>query len=183
MISIGIDPGTDSASPTGFAAIDTRTKELLWFSFVGSRYSKLEHRIKEISDLVEKTLSQLDDELTSSRPVIVCIEDFYMRGIGGRTLQRLIGSIMGRVPYKFQVRFINNLTMKKMVTGSGKATKREVAEGVREWFSDNPVTHEIVEELASSEDWDVTDALGLAITGFKKEIRWKELKGEDQDGQ
>lgn len=169
-IIIGVDPGTGVSSPTGFVGIDSYTREILWQEKVGSKHKKLEHRIREISELIDMHLISVDQGKEPSTQVLVCIESFVMRGKGGESLQRLIGSILGRVPYGFTVVHVPNTRMKHVMGGSGRADKPEVGQGVLEWFEgENPSAVKQVKILLADREWDILDALGIAITGFELE--------------
>ena len=169
---IGVDPGTGLASPTGFVCIDADTRTIEWAENVGSKHKPLEHRIKEISEVIEMYFVNLAEALGPKDKVTVCIESFVMRGKGGETLQRLIGSLMGRVPYNFEVVHMPNTRMKNLVGGTGKADKQQVAEGVLEWFGDAELgtaceSYRAIKSLISLKEWDILDALALAIAAHE----------------
>ena len=164
-IIVGIDPGTGSSSPTGLAIFDSSNNELLLACDIGSKHKALQHRIKEISDVVEATLMEL---VPSKRPIIVCIEYFVMKGKGGESLQRLVGSIMGRLPMHFQLEFVQNSTIKKELAGHGQADKTSVAFGVLDYFAKNKETTEHIKGLLLAKNFDTLDALAIGVTGWIK---------------
>lgn len=168
-IVVCLDPGTGVKSPTGFAAFDSKTNEILWAIQRGSAFKPLRHRIRDISDAIEETMLDLEIAIEQDRDVLCCIESFVMKGKGGETLQRLIGSLMGRVPYRWEFIEVPNTTVKKVLGGHGHAEKAEVAKGVFAYFSTNKKSKDLIEQLIIRGDqWDVLDAFAIGIVGFKK---------------
>lgn len=168
---IGIDPATGISSPLGFVGFDADTGEIIWQEEVGTKYKKLEHRIKDISEYVESYLVNIEQGMDARKDTVtVVLESFVMKGKGGETLQRLIGSIMGRCPYSFNVVHVPNTRMKMLVGGSGKAGKPEVAEGVLDWFQGrNAQSARVIKAAIAQKSWDVLDAFGLAIAAYELE--------------
>jgi Holliday junction resolvasome RuvABC endonuclease subunit len=166
VVIIGIDPGTGISSPTGLACFDAATREIMIACNFTTKHKKLEHRLKDISDKVEVTLLDLSKHLKPSEPVLVVFESFVMMGKAGETLQRMIGSLMGRVPYRFKVTDVNNKRVKKVVAGTGSGTKIEVGRGVLEYFKEQAESRQVIERLLRHEQWDVIDAFAIGISGL-----------------
>jgi Holliday junction resolvasome RuvABC endonuclease subunit len=157
MVLIGLDPGSGVSSPTGCVAYDRDTKQIYFAENCGSKHTKIEHRIQEISKHVGWLVSSVGPEAEGC----VYIEHFVMRGKGGETLARLVGSLVSVLPPHFEVRFVNNLQMKLLVGGSGRSDKEQVAAGVLEHFKNSKV----IIQMIADKQWDLTDAFGLAIAG------------------
>lgn len=171
---IGIDPGTGVNSPMGFAAFTPSNMEIIHVDEFWTEHKKLEHRIRDISDqfngVMEKLAAQTGDELF--------IEYFVMRGKGGETLQRMIGSIMGRTPYEVEIDHVQNTSVKLIVGGDGKADKVDVARGLRDFFSKSPKSKAVVQELINNEKWDQLDALAIGLAGWHRS-QLRQVKKKD----
>lgn len=156
MIVLGIDPGTGLNSPAAIFVFDAVTKKIIYSDEYSSKKKDATSRIREIALKIAQKIGYF-------RPDLFCIENFVMRGKGGETLQRFIGSL---IPFTLEVvPFIQvqNTTVKKMVGGTGKAEKPEVALGVLNYFegiSD-------IQTLIDNEKWDTLDAAAIAISGYE----------------
>lgn len=166
VIVMGIDPGTGVSSPTGFSVFNAETKEIYYASNITPTRKELQHRIREISDIFQATVDHIDTVWTE-HTIVCCVESFVMRGKGGETLQRLIGSLMGRLPYRFVFYHVQNSTLKLHLAGHGHADKELVAEGVQEYFCENVKSYEIVKELIVAREFDILDSLAIGITGLE----------------
>jgi hypothetical protein len=96
----------------------------------------LEHRIRDISDIFQSTIDQIDTD-HQQYDLLVCIEQFVMMGKGGESLQRLIGSFMGRLPYRVNLLHVQNTKVKLYMADHGHADKDAVAQGVLSFFLEN----------------------------------------------
>lgn len=163
-VAIGIDPGSGKSSPTGFAAIDPDTKTLIFKQNVRMDCDDFAHRIKGISSEVADLVSSVDPDIE----VNVYIESFVMRGKGGEMLARLTGALMACIPYERQIAFVHNTTMKKDIAGHGRAEKEEVANALFIWAEGNSETQEEITNLTIAREWDILDAIGLAVAGDRK---------------
>ena len=159
VVACGLDPGSGLRSPTGFAIIDPEKRELLHCQTFGSKHDLASHRIKEIADNFRKVIESVG---LNYKAVVYC-ENFVMRGKGGETLARLTGALLAAIPYDVEMEFVHNITMKKLVGGNGKAEKLQVAEGCMKWLRDADAP--IIQQFIDEENWDITDAIGLAIAG------------------
>lgn len=161
VLVIGIDPGTGVNSPMGLAIFDPEAKRLLWAEDFWTEHKKLEHRIKDISERLEtRIIEQM--ALAPDATYYVFIESFVMRGKGGETLQRMIGSVMGRVPYHVELGHVQNSTIKLLIAGHGHASKELVAEGVEKYFR----TDASVPKLIAEKAWYKIDAIAIGLTGW-----------------
>lgn len=157
MILVGIDPGSGISSPTGISAFDSETKKILFADTAGSQHDEVIHRIHEITSKVAWLLSFIPAE----EQVVVSCESFVMRGAGGETLARLTGALMKAVPRNYKFQFVSNMTMKKVVTGDGKADKQMVAAAVLKFFNDSSQIKQMVDDKC----WDILDSFGISIAG------------------
>lgn len=161
MIVIGIDPGTGVSSPTGFAAFDPDTKEVLYVEAIGSNKATPAGRIREISQRVAELLESVDPDADA----LVAIESFVMRGKGGETLARMTGALMAAIPERMDQVFVQNTTVKLLVGGHGKADKDQVAAGALHWLYGSGAAQNAAFELYSRDE---TDALAIGIAGWLK---------------
>jgi Holliday junction resolvasome RuvABC endonuclease subunit len=167
MLICGVDPGTGVRSPTGFAIIETQTREIKCSTTFTSALIEPAHKLKDISEQLEFELSSLNPD----ERVTVYIESFVMNSKPGETLARLTGALMKAVPYWFKVRFVHNTTVKRLVAGIGNGDKKMVAAGVLSWFERNEKSAQIVNELIEQEAWDQLDALAIAIAGLMRDTQ------------
>lgn len=159
---IGIDPGTGRSSPTGFAAFDPDSRELVYETTFTSTHDDNKRRIKDIADQVEECLIALDPDLE----VTVVTETFVMQGKTGMLLQRLIGAIHASVPYRHALLEVFNTSVKRIVGGSGKADKAALAASVQQWMSSEDPTHARIKAHIRAQNWDITDAIAIGIAGY-----------------
>ena len=159
MLVIGVDPGTGVSSPTGVAIFDPTRRKVLYTErlFPDSPGDDLAHKLAAIRDRFafivrfEVWRAGLGDE------VLMAIESFVMRGKGGETLARCTGALMSCCDENVEVTLVNNLKMKKIVWGTGRASKAEVALGVNKWFG---------KDVTAGLSDDETDALAIGIAGY-----------------
>lgn len=159
-LAIGIDPGTGVKSPLGLAIFNPETREIIYSLAIGTTNKFLPHRIKDISDKLAAHFKWLA-LIYSQAEVTVYVESFVMRGKGGETLQRLIGSVLGRVPYEFDVVEVSNTKVKNRIASHGHADKSAVANGVLKYFNDS----DTIKDLIDSGLWDELDAFAIGIVG------------------
>ena len=169
---IAADPGTGISSPTGFSVFNPVTLEILYAANIGTKRKLLQHRLKEISDIFQNTILDIDGHYSQTHDVLFCIEQFVMRGKGGETLQRVIGSLIGRLPYGFNLVHVQNTTVKLMVAGHGHAEKHEVAKGLEKHFSSNKSSEALIKSLTDKNEYDILDSLAIGVTG------WKTFRGQ-----
>lgn len=161
-VVIGIDPASNSV---GFAAIDPDARELLFTSLiVADPNESSRDRIRYIAEEISLLLAGIDPDLNA----FVFSENSVMRGAGGATFQRAIGAIQSRVPDWMNLEDIQNSTVKKLVGGRGQADKQTVAIGAEYWFPERSESREQVRTLRALLQWDVTDAIAIAIAGWER---------------
>lgn len=162
MIIIGIDPGTRTC---GYSRINYSTRRIYQSEAVHSHFKDPTNRIIQIS----KQILDLVDCPGFPPPDYIFLETTHFRQNRdvNDMYQRLVGGIiasLGTAGYP-QIDFVQNTTMKKLIGGHGKAEKDQVAGGVAKWAGPVTGSFKIVRELFDSEQWDVTDALAIAIAG------------------
>ena len=167
VLVIAIDPGTGKASPTGLTVFDPYTKEIYLTENLEPTHQSLQHRLRDIADAFSERMETFDTELAEYR-LLVCIESFIIKGKSGETLQRLIGALMSRLPYRADMIEVQNTTVKLRVGGHGHADKELVAIGVRDWFSDNLASFELTNKLLSCKEYDILDSLAIGVAGWLK---------------
>lgn len=161
MLVVGIDPGTGSSSPLGVVIVDFLDREILATQEFWSDEKTASKRIRDISE-------KLRDFLPSDIYLAVS-EYFVMRGKGGETLARMVGAIIASLPRQAIFTETQNSTVKRIIGGHGRASKEEVAEGVLEYFSENERSFAVVTELLHNEQFDLLDALAIAICGYERQ--------------
>lgn len=163
---IGLDPGTGSKSPCGYAAFCPETKDILTIKALWTKFEDTRHRIKDISDEVGYLITNQLDAVEYPKTMIF-VERFVMRGASGETLQQLIGGLMTKIPYTAGFGAIYNTTVKSVVGGTGKADKAQVAEGVAQYFKSNKTSSQLCKRLLKEKEWDIFDALAIGIAGLE----------------
>lgn len=160
---VGIDPASNTV---GLAIFDPDTRELFVFKqLAAKRTDDVHKRIVYLHDELSKELMALDpDEQTYAY-----IENTVMQGRSGQILANATGALMAAVPYWCEYQPIQNTTMKRLVGGTGKADKVEVARGVLAWAQGNDETVRKVREAIQDGHFDQLDALGIGIAGYMKE--------------
>lgn len=183
-----VDPGSGSSSPTGLAGIDIDSMSLLFTSAVwpdGASNRKIpKHLSRAITNMTKTEREELRkfkamvrtkeiceltiDYLKNIGPVYFAIESFVMYGQSGETLQRFIGSLLTRVPDEIDVIEVGNTSMKKFASGSGKADKSQVAEGIKKHFAHCENSVKMIEGLITEQKWDEIDAVGIGLAAIAK---------------
>jgi Holliday junction resolvasome RuvABC endonuclease subunit len=164
MIVVGVDPGSGVDSPTGIAIFDPEKLTIYLATTISSKSKSGEERAKDICTAFERRLTELVPYAEDG--ILVSFENFVMRGKGGQVLQRLIGALSSRVPKNFQTIHVYNTTVKKVVGGTGRADKEQVARGVGAYFSQHDNSYALVHGLAAIKQYDILDAFAIGITGY-----------------
>jgi len=159
---ISVDPGM-STSGSGITVYNEKTKTVVFSKYLppskGKAQDTLFVRLKEIVRTVE-------DQLRSHPGAIVVVEETFYQGLANRLHQRMIGVLM----YHFDIQTLAPTSIKKYVTGSGRADKKEVADACRA----------LVDEDCKI-DWenvDITDSIGIAVAYDRKINGQVEFKDE-----
>jgi Holliday junction resolvasome RuvABC endonuclease subunit len=163
MKVVGIDPGTGVSSPTGLVIFDSESGEIEKYKTIRPKAGAKDAnaRLRQVTEQIQKEASAYEDV------GLICIETFVMRGIGGQTLQRMIGAAIATSPERVPLQEVYNTTVKRIVGGSGKADKRDVAYGVLDWFTaKNDSSAEGIKRLIYEERFDELDAFAIGIAGF-----------------
>lgn len=156
---MAIDPGTGVSSPAGFVEFNAEGR-IFTAKTITTKKKTANERLKEIT-------SQIQEQMTGEADLI-CIENFYLRGLGGQTLQRMIGASIGVSPSKTPIQEVQNTTVKRIVGGTGKADKETVADGVYHWFAErDSESVGIIQRLICDEQWDILDAFAIGIAGYQ----------------
>lgn len=161
QLILGIDPSTGSSSPVGIALFNAETKDIIFYTNILTKKKQLHHRIRDISQQLAAILAEIPN------PYTIVIERFVMRGVGGESLQRVIGAYMALIPYECELTFVQNTTAKKVMAGHGHAEKIDVALGVLNWFKGNEASYNIIKELTNKKEFDILDAFALGVTAWK----------------
>jgi len=168
-IVIGIDPGTGSKSNTGLAILNMEDMEIILSCELSpmSKYGTPDERIYDISSEYSDVLSMIVDGGVKDEDIMVVFEHFVMKGKSGETMNRLIGGLIGRT--KYQTYHINNLVVKKKMTGfGGSDDKKAVGRGLESVFRDNHTAVKIIKDLIDAEKWDRLDAIAIGVSGYEE---------------
>ena len=97
--------------------------------------------------------------IKNTKPDFVVIEEAFLQGKANKRFNRAMGVIqlaIGDIP----ILFLAPLSIKKLVTGTGKATKQEVAVALKTLFKG-----ELLPSLIREELWDSIDAIATSVAG------------------
>lgn len=164
---MGIDPGTGSSSPAAIALYNAYSNEVLSIRAFWPDDRKAEpiKRIKTIATQVDNIIKNLvRRENSILTDCTVACEDFVMRGKGGATLQMFRGAILTLFPLDTRIVTVQNTGMKRLVTGTGKADKKQIGEAL---LNNIPKNAELIKMLIEAEGWDELDAIGIAYAACK----------------
>lgn len=182
MIVIGLDQSTGTRSNFGYAVVDLDKMEILRASeFVVEKARTLDSQAlrKRIKHLAATVMQEIKtDQKRFGSIDYIFLEGFVMAGKGGESLQRLVGAIMLITPNEIPVDFAHNLQTKMFITGSGKAEKHEVAEGLKKFF---PKSRLLI-DLIDSKRYDALDAIAIALAGAEKHIKKTRLSNNEKKG-
>jgi Holliday junction resolvasome RuvABC endonuclease subunit len=153
VIVTGIDPGGGSSSPTALVAFDPVGLSIFASEKLGSR------SLHAFTKGVEEFQNFAPGDL-------VFIESFFIRGRGNQRLQQVIGALKAGVPDSVPIADVANTTMKKIVGGHGAAEKDTVAFGLLGYFAQNRESATLIADWIAAKEWDLTDALGIAVAGW-----------------
>jgi Holliday junction resolvasome RuvABC endonuclease subunit len=162
-----VDPGTGSSSACGIAVLRIRGPkvEVVYLADLWTRaaHKNAMLRIRDIADQVEGLMTSFYECCEPNEVFAVAIESFVMKAKSGETLQRFIGAVLSRVPSsKTEILEINNMQMKKFVTGTGKADKEAIMHKIVKRFPDS----KIVLDAALKKNEDALDALGIGLAAI-----------------
>lgn len=169
MIILGIDPGT---ALTGYAIVEKKK-------------TKKEPKLIEVDCIRTKAgidmhirLKQLHDELTdvakNHKPDLMVVEKLFFNTNAKTAMS--VGQARG-VPllvaanHKIQVFEYTALQAKKVLTGYGRADKKEMQEAVREYMK--------LDEIVKPDD--ANDAIAMALCYINKEIENGSKKSKTKD--
>jgi len=155
----GIDPGGVTSS-TAIVIIEDGEKYKIKsvyaiqpINFYGKKVMR-----KFVSFIIKTICNQHDN-------LFITIEEAFLKGAANKGFLKLIGSVEDKVDVDL---FIAPTSVKKMVTGSGKAEKDEMAEKLLGYPFDQK-SKNIIKKLIKEEKWDETDAIAIALCGLIKE--------------
>jgi Holliday junction resolvasome RuvABC endonuclease subunit len=168
-IILAFDPGSGYLdtngkrhnSATGWALYDPNTDELLdagEFRTFGKQTTW--QRIRELARLVGTKMQQLT---AIYGPLEVRIEVFVMKGVAAEVLYRLTGAYIAMIPADAHFMEIHNITLKKDLTGDGKADKNAIYDGLIRRFDNNKKSLDILQKLKQDKGEDALDAVAIAV--------------------
>lgn len=153
-----------SVSSTGWAYYDSTTKTVLGCGKIQTNkkdFVSEDERINHIVDEIRKIIEDLS--VGKKQAEIIGIENqFVGKSFSIMVLRKLLGCVV-RMAYKelhIGVVYIAPTSVKKYVTGKGKADKSEVAEVIKEKYYD---PGEYSDKPGKNKTSDIYDAIGIAI--------------------
>ena len=144
-----------SLSSSGFAIFSKNGKLVHYGSIPTDNKDSIQKRLKTIGETLKKYRKQFPCD------VLVLEEGFYRFHDVTKKLSKVRG-VIEYIFYDCEILSYSPRTVKKAVTGSAKAEKEEVANGVLKKYP----------KIIFDKCYDITDAIGVGITYFKN------LKGE-----
>lgn len=114
-------------------------------------------RIRDLGKTIRRHLQRIEDIYG---PLEVRIEVFVMKGVSAEVLYRLTGAYIAAIPAKSTFVEIHNITLKKDLTGDGKADKRAIAAALLKRF---PAQVDIIQNLIDNKNEDALDAVAIAV--------------------
>lgn len=167
-LCVGIDPGS-SSSPTGLAIIRMDTGALVHVTAVngpkkGDWWSKLSFIEKTLKDDLHVAEMQFGG-LGHIEKIFIEETQFRFR-MANLTFQRMIG-MYGLMAIRFLQNpeglvLISPTTVKKWIGGHGGCEKPELAGKAAQYFQDRE-SRDTMRTLIEEEEWDVTDAVAIAL--------------------
>ena len=156
---IAIDPSTKA---TGYAIYNNGC-----LMAAGSCTSEKKNRVARTLEITVK----FEDILMSYSPNSVAFEDPMLKGRANSAMQRIIGALELGVLNNTHTPidmfyYYNPGTVKKQVSGDGRADKFEVALSAGELLK-TEAEKEILAKMMDLEDFDACDAIAVGLTHFK----------------
>ena len=105
------------------------------------------------------------------RPEIIYYEEPYIPRVqAAKSINKKLGIIelAGEI-VKIATHPLNPSTVKKVVTGNGRAEKDELADKLLT-IVDNP---DVIQDLIDNNKWDETDAVAIAICGYRSSCKYR----------
>lgn len=153
---ISIDPGF-SKSGSGVTLYNETTKTVVFSEFIPPQLAKVKKGTADPFWKRMKKVVRCVEDLKHEHPnAVVVIESGFYPGLANVTHQRTIGVFM----FLFDCQTLSPLTVKKLVTGSGKSDKAVVTKSIQ-----------LCVETACEVDWsneDVTDSIAIAVAWSRK---------------
>ncbi len=166
-IVLGVDPGSNT---TGLFMFNSETRGIYFATSVSTSYSDANMRIWDIARKVDDLLKAYP------RAEIIGVESTVMRGLGNTTYQKMVGALVALFDPTQKIINVPNTAMKRIVGGAGTAEKIDVAHAVEVYFAEVPNSFNQVLALISQEDFDATDAGGIAIAALAELPKKKKKK-------
>lgn len=168
-IIFAIDPGSGyldergnrKNSATGICIFDPNSYKILLAKEIRTmgRQTTWE-RTRDLARMVRREMQKAVDIYG---PLEIRIENFVMKGAAAEVLYRLVGAYIGSIPDKCTFAEIHNITLKKDLTGDGKADKKAIAEGLLQRFKNDADMLDILTNLMYDKNEDALDAIAIAV--------------------
>jgi hypothetical protein len=153
---IGIDQSSGSRSKCGVCVFDPTEGLIIEAHGLTVENPKAPAwvRIRSIAKQLRAIFERYQDRTCEVR-----VEATVMRGKGGETLQRMVGAIIGRMPERFSLREVHNMSLKVHWCGRGSAEKSDMGEAL---LKEAYLNHDYITKLIADQEWDVIDAICIA---------------------
>jgi crossover junction endodeoxyribonuclease RuvC len=164
-INIGIDPGSRYF---GWAVVQLEhasgKEEVIDHGVIHppeSTHKTIGERLEYIRERLESIIELLKIEINENDKLTITIEDYFIhQGAGAKVIPWVQGMVLWLASgkHKLETKFIPPQSVKKIITGNGRAQKTEVKKVIITKF-------QISDNLTSDE----YDAIAVAYSGLKKD--------------
>ena len=165
-LSIGIDLGFGVKSATAVSIIDQECVLLHSFQVTPGLLKDEVEKLQYISRNVAHALKKYFGDDHKKHQITVTLETCVMQGKSGATMQRLLGAIVAALPQYMEIKYCHNMTLKKKITGSGLADKKQMGEAAIKLAASYKArsTVEVLEKWLDRNDHDLMDSYCLAVS-------------------
>lgn len=155
------EAGRRHNSATGFCIYDPNTDQLIDAGEIRT-FGKAT-TWKRTRELATSIRTKLNIASSNYGPLEVRIEIFVMKGLAAEVLYRLTGAYIAAIPMNADFCEIHNITLKKDLTGDGKADKTKIANTLVSRFTHDAKSLDMVKKLIDNKNEDALDAIAIAI--------------------
>ena len=155
------DRGKRHNSATGWAIYDPNEDKLIDAGEIRTFGKSVTW--KRTRELANNIRTKLTVATSVYGPLEVRIEVFVMKGVAAEVLYRLTGAYIAAIPMNADFVEIHNITLKKDLTGNGKADKTAIAEALVLRFANCKKSLDIIKGLIDNNNEDALDAIAIAI--------------------
>lgn len=157
-VILACDPGSGVKSAFGLCLYNPNTDHVI--DVLEIRPSLQKPTWKRLQDVAHQVAQYIKVAESKYGPLEVRSEKFIMRGLGGETLNRLIGAVLFAIPTASDFVEVHNIVLKRNLTGNARADKKEIGEALLKRF---PHQTKLIQSLIDGDKLDGLDAIAIAI--------------------